>query len=264
MADFTQQIYRYRLIYVLGWAGLIVSVIYSAAMDAWVLLLISYIWSRVVTLFGMIIGLHRFFSHRSFETGPWRKRFLLAMGVLDGEGSPLSWAMVHRHHHKHSDSVQDIHSPKESLILSAFTWQIQPLSWYQDKKNMRTLPRDLWRDTEVRFVDRYYYHIWALLICVSAVIDWQFCLFFILAPVGWGYLHAILINTFCHMHIPGNYRNFNLADDSQNNKLIAWLTFGEGYHNNHHANSLRTPNTVNPNEIDPAGWLIEKFFRTNK
>lgn len=262
MNDLSHQIYKYRILYIAGWLAMLTSIIYASMTGQWWLLLASFIWGRVVSLFAIIIGLHRYFSHRSFETSTWKRRFLLWFSILGAEGSPIAWGVHHRHHHRYADTPKDIHSPHESIILSSFTWQIQSPSWWVKTKEIKTLPKDLLRDKEILMVDKNYYNIWLGLVCLTLAIDWRLCLFFLLAPAGWAYFFGIFINTISHSNIPGSYRNYDTSDKSMNNKFIALITLGEGLHNNHHGDSSLSNFAVKSDEFDLAGWLIDKFFKS--
>jgi len=260
MSNLSHQIYKYRILYAAGWASLLFSIVYAIGYDAGWLLLASYLWARVVTFFGVQIALHRYFCHRSFTTSPIKHKFLLWFSVLCGEGSPIAWTAHHRHHHRYSDQELDLHSPHESKLLSMFLWQVKPVNWWLETKKLRTLPRDLLRDTQVRLMDQYYYHIWLSLAVITCLIDWKITVFFLLAPAGWALLHAIVGNFLSHWPMFGSYRNYDTPDRSYNNQWVAYYLGGEGLHNNHHQHQSRYNQAVNPNEFDFGGWFINKFF----
>lgn len=263
MTNLSHQIYKYRILYISGWSAMVFTIVYSFINDAWFLFLASFLWGRIVSLFAIIIGLHRFYAHKSFETGPLRKKFLLWFSILGAEGSPLAWGVHHRHHHRYADTEKDIHSPHESIILSSFTWQIQRPYWWLKVKEVKTLPKDLLRDKEIILVDKYYYHIWLLLSLITLSIHWKITVFFLLAPAGWAYFFGIIINTISHFNFIGSYRNFETTDKSTNNKFLAFITLGEGLHNNHHAQSSKFNFAINSGEYDFAGWIIGKLFKNN-
>lgn len=264
MSDLSHQIYKYRILYAAAWLSLLFSVVYAINHNAGWLLMWSYLWGRFVTFTGVQIALHRYFCHRAFVTSPAKHRFLLWFSILSGEGSALAWTTHHRHHHRYSDRPNDLHSPAESKWLSMFLWQIKPKSWWLETKQLKTLPRDLMRDNELRFVDHYYYHIWLALVLFTAMISWKITVFFLLAPAGWALFHAIGVNFVSHWSIPGSYRNFDTPDQSYNNKWVARYLGGEGLHNNHHQYPARYNQAISLGEFDLAGWCIEKFFMKEK
>lgn len=257
-------IFKYRFIWLLGISGFFLSISYTIYTGEWVYWLVSYLYFRVLWMFTNGIGLHRYFAHRTFETGPLRHKFLAWITVLGGVGSPFTWAIHHRHHHKFSDTDKDLHSPKYG-ILSSITgsWAINPISWWE-QRGVKTIPKDLYRDKTVMFITEHYYKLWAVIFFSSLLIGgWKFCLFFVMAPVGWNLFHGALTNCINHMTVTGSYRNYETPDNSQNHTLLNIYLLGEGLHNNHHAK----PNDYNQaharGEFDLGAWIIKKFFITN-
>ncbi|TNF69756.1 MAG: acyl-CoA desaturase [Gammaproteobacteria bacterium] len=192
--------------------------------DIW-LFLISY----SVRVFALTAGYHRYFSHKSFETSRVFQFILAYLGATALQGGPLWWASHHRLHHKLSDTKKDAHSPKYfGFLYSHFGWFIQ-------KKNLKAhyhLIRDFSRYPELRLLERYWYltpiPILALLYCLGGM-----------NYVIWGYfVPTVFVNNVTYMvnsvaHVFGR-RCYHTKDDSRNNLLVALLTFGEGWHNNHH------------------------------
>ena len=262
MINFSHPIYRYRILFLSGCAALIFTIAYSVIYETWWLLLASYVWSRVVGFVANQIASHRYFAHKTFTTSKWKHKFLLYFSILGGEGSPVSWAITHRHHHKYTETKNDIHSPYESLWLSSLTWQTKSVHWWLKEKNVRTLPRDLLKDKEIRFIDKHYYTIWLLLSLLALAIDWKILVFFLLAPVGQGVVSAFFVNTISHWNVWGSYRNFETQDKSYNNKWVAFYLGGEGLHNNHHYDTSRYNQAFKEDEIDLGGWFVDKFFIT--
>lgn len=260
MSDFSYYIYRYRILFFSGCVALIFSVVYSIIYQTWLLLLASYIWSRIVGFFANQIAAHRYFAHKSFQTSKWKHRFLLYFSILGGEGTPVSWSIIHRHHHKYTDTKNDLHSPHENIWLSSFLWQTKGTDWWLKEKNVRTLPRDLLKDKEIKFVDDHYYKIWLGLSLLAISIDWKLLVFFLLAPVGQGVISAVFVNTISHWKIWGSYRNYDTLDKSYNNKWVAFYLGGEGLHNNHHQDPNRYDQAFKADEFDFGGWVVKKFF----
>ncbi|MBL8020972.1 MAG: acyl-CoA desaturase [Leptospirales bacterium] len=175
---------------------------------------------------------HRYFSHRGYEV---RNRYVqFAMGLLGTtcvQQGPLWWAEHHRHHHRYSETEKDIHSPVQyGFWQSHMLWF---LTMYQSPHYKRQELKDFAKYPELHWLDRYFvigpvllgvalfliggapYLVWGL--CVSTVVLWH---------------GTWTINSLSHVF--GNKR-FTTEDDSRNNWLLAILTLGEGWHNNHHA-----------------------------
>ena len=253
---------KYRLMWALGVVGVVGALSYTVYSGEWVYWLISYVYFRCLWFFTNNIVLHRYFSHKAFKTGAKRHKFLVWITVLAGIGSPLTWTTQHRHHHKYSDQPRDLHSPSESKWY-AFTglWALKGSDWWRNEKQVTTLPKDLVRDPTVMFVHNHYYQFWSLIFVLALVFGgWQFCLFFVMQPVGWNFLHAGTVNYINHMPCPGNYRNFDTNDNSYNNRYVHWLFLGEGLHNNHHAHPGNYSQAHTPGEFDPAAWVIRNYF----
>lgn len=264
LKKFNHQIYKYRVLYFLGAASVVFSIGYTVTYGTWFLLLGSYLWSRWVGFLANLVALHRYFTHKSFTTTPAKHKFLLWFSILGGEGSPITWASHHRHHHKYSDQERDIHSPHESILLSTVSWQTKPAHWWLSERQVRTVPKDLMRDPAINFVDKHYYAIWATMIVCSLLIDWRFCVFFLLAPIGHGIMSSALLNWLGHWPMPGSYRNFETPDKSYNNQLLAYYLGGEGLHNNHHYDGSKYDQAFLPGELDMGGKFIKKFFATDQ
>ena len=179
-------------------------------------------------MFFVTAGYHRYFSHRAFKTSR-AMQFLLAFGGgIAAQKGALWWAAHHRHHHRFSDQPEDIHSPMKGFWWSHIGWIT--CDRYNDTEYGAI--RDFARYPELRFLDTYHY--------VPPVVLGAICF----ALGGWSALwigffgstvltyHAtFLINSVTHMF---GRRRYALTDTSRNSLLMALLTFGEGWHNNHH------------------------------
>ncbi|MBK7405989.1 MAG: acyl-CoA desaturase [Phycisphaerales bacterium] len=218
-------------------------------------------WLR---MFAITAFYHRYFSHRTFRTHPAVRFAFALIGTSSAQRGPLWWAAHHREHHRHADEEPDPHSPWWRGVLWSHTL------WFLTEKgratDWRTIPD--WKSSpELRWLERYHLvgpvGLIALLAALGAALaEW--------APglgtgpgqlVVWGFgisttvlYHATLtINSLAH---PVGTRRFNTPDDSRNNWLLALITLGEGWHNNHHYH----PGTVRQGfywwEFDPAYWIL--------
>lgn len=252
---------KYRILYIFVLLSVPASII-VAADTSWWYLICSLIWFRFVNSIWAQIGLHRYFAHRNFKTGTWRHRFLAVGTILTGSGSILTWASHHTHHHIHSDTPMDVHSPIDGWWHTAFSWAIASKEHFIEKKKV-IVPRYLLKDKLVVWLHNNYFNIWSVSIVVLILINWKFALFGLLAPAGWNLLSGnVLANLSTHVKLPGSYKNFDTGDNSYNNKIIQILAFGEGLHNNHHHDASKYNQAMMPGEFDPAGWIVRKFFET--
>jgi stearoyl-CoA desaturase (delta-9 desaturase) len=185
--------------------------------------------SYFVRMWGVTVGFHRYFAHRTFRTHRAFQFLLALLGTTAMENGPVWWASWHRRHHQHADTPADPHSPQQHPF-----WQAH-IGWVFDPKNAGTdlsNVRDLTRFPELVWLDRF---TWVPLL------GWALLCFAIggLAGVEWGFVvSTVAVNhaTFCInsvAHVRGS-RRYQSADSSTNNALLAFLTLGEGWHNNHH------------------------------
>ena len=195
-----------------------------------------------VRMFAITGVFHRYFSHQTYKTSRIFQFILAFLGTTSAQKGPIWWASHHRHHHKHSDTPEDIHSPVIHGIYYAHVgWILSPA--YIDTRYEEV--KDLLRYPELRLLDRFYV-IPPLLLGLVLFIFGRYLNFHFpnLHTSGsqlliWGgfistsllYHGTFCINSFCHLF---GTRRFNTSDDSRNSLLLALITLGEGWHNNHH------------------------------
>lgn len=211
---------------------------------------------------GICLGYHRLLTHGSFQTSPFMRRLIAMFGLLAGEGSPLMWVATHRKHHAFSDQDGDPHSPKEGALWSHVLWLFPgDEEGSQDRLFNRYAP-DLMKDPFMPFLHRTFmiWH-WVLGFALfftgwyfwNAYTGWSFVFWGIFLRLVFG-LHATwLVNSATHMW---GYRNYETTDDSRNLWWVAALTFGEGWHNNHHAAQRVAHYGHRWWEIDPTFYTI--------
>lgn len=185
----------------------------------------NYLYSSVVYFIifclGIVIGFHRLMSHKSFKTN--YNKILCILGCFAFQGSPLVWVCLHRTHHAYTDTEKDPHSPVNGFWNSFFGSSFS-------KTNPRLI-RDMLRDKFQLFLYRYYFVIMSIYIICMSFFGIEFLLTFCMIPIAFSWLGVNLVNSVCHSY---GYQNYKTKNHSKNNYLIAMLTFGEGYHNNHH------------------------------
>jgi stearoyl-CoA desaturase (delta-9 desaturase) len=190
------------------------------------------------TVLGVTLGLHRLVTHRSFEAPRWLERLLVLMGTLACQSGPIEWVGLHRHHHLHSDQPNDHHDAGRGLWWAHSEWMLHQIPALE---HVDRLTGDLQRDPLYRWLDR-----WFLLLQLPlglalywygeaagvhgggvGLVLWAIPLRLVLVyHVTW------LVNSATHAF---GYRNFDCPDLSRNCWWVAILSFGEGWHNNHHA-----------------------------
>lgn len=195
-----------------------------------------------IRMFGITGGYHRYFSHRSYKTSRWFQFLLGFIGASAAQKGPLWWAAHHRHHHRHSDTEEDLHSPRINGVWWAHLgWVISPK--YLDTNTDAV--RDLAKYPELCWLNENH-HIAPIALGVFTFFLGVALNYFYpqLGTNGfqmliWGFFvstvltyHATFcINSFTHMI---GRRRFKTTDDSRNSLPLALITMGEGWHNNHH------------------------------
>lgn len=208
----------------------------------------------LTTCVGGTITYHRLLSHRSFKPPEWFYNFGVLCGVWGIYGSPLSWVAIHRMHHKFADSALDPHSPNHLPW-----WDVQFFSSLH-RPDLRFVP-DLINRPFYCFLHRYYLRIHLLIIASLLILAPKFLFFGYLWPAFLTWNLASLVNFLCHIR---GYRNFETKDTSTNIWWLGLLVFGEGWHNNHHANSKKFSFRENWWEFDLSEWIIRALIFCKK
>ena len=189
----------------------------------------------VVRMFGVTGVYHRYFSHRTYKTSRVFQFVLAFIAQTSAQKGALWWAAHHRHHHLHSDQPQDVHSPvQDSFWYSHMLWI---LSDSTSRTDYSRIP-DLARYPELRFLNKFYLLPPILLgaaVFFTLGASGLFFGFFVSTVLLWH--GTFTINSLSHVF---GKRRFATSDDSRNNWLLAIITMGEGWHNNHHRFSSST------------------------
>ncbi|HEU4630168.1 MAG TPA: fatty acid desaturase [Gemmatimonadaceae bacterium] len=214
---------------------------------ALVLCLVLY----VVRMFGVTAGYHRYFSHRSYKTSRVGQFLLAWLAQSSAQRGVLWWAAKHRHHHKHSDTEEDVHSPRHAGFLHAHVgWIFTPRHGETDYS---AIP-DLTKYPELRWLERHPYLPAAVLaVLCFALGGWPGLVVGFFWSTVLLYHGTFMINSLAHVH--GSQR-YVTGDDSRNNWLLALVTLGEGWHNNHHAYQRSTRQGFRWWEIDPTFYVL--------
>ncbi len=219
----------------------------------------------LIRMFAITGFYHRYFSHRTFRTGRIRQFLFAFLGASSAQRGPLWWAYQHRHHHRHSDQEEDPHSPHQH----GFWWS--HIGWITSRRNFPTdysQVKDLARYPELRFLNRFdmiapVALAIGLLALGSALYRW--------APglgttgpqlLVWGFFisttvlfHATSsINSIAHLI---GHKRYETGDGSGNSFLLACVTLGEGWHNNHHRYMSSARQGFRWWEIDPTYYGLK-------
>jgi len=203
---------------------------------------------------GIGVGYHRLLAHRSFETPKWIEYFLATCGTLALEGGPVFWVATHRIHHQFTDKDGDPHTPRDGKWWSHIGWMLVGDATHRNIDQCSHYAPDIRKDRFLLWLSKYHYVPLALLsILLLALGGLPFLLWGVFFRVTVG-LHATwMVNSLTHFW---GRRRFATRDASRNNWLLAMLSFGEGWHNNHHANPTSARHGLAWYEIDINWWEI--------
>jgi len=204
---------------------------------------------------GICLGYHRLLTHRGFSTSKAFEYFLAVCGTLAFEGGPIFWVATHRRHHQTSDQDGDPHSPRDGGFWAHMGWILFGDTHHNSTDLMVRYAPDLGRVPFYRRLNTYHYVplvALGILLAVSGGLPLVLWGVFLRTVVG---LHATwLVNSATHMW---GTRRFDTRDDSRNNWWVALLTFGEGWHNNHHAHPVSARHGLAWYELDLT-WIALK------
>ena len=209
---------------------------------------------------GIGMGYHRLLTHRGYKTPKWVEYFLTICGTLALEGGPIFWVATHRIHHQFSDKDGDPHTPLDGKWWAHMGWILMGKSLHQDTKTLSRYAPDLAKSKFHIWITKYHYvSEIALGVILFAIGGLPFLMWgvFLRTVVG---LHCTwLVNSATHTW---GSRRFRTRDMSTNNWLIAMITFGECWHNNHHAHPVSARHGLKWYEFDLNWygiWLLKKL-----
>jgi stearoyl-CoA desaturase (Delta-9 desaturase) len=207
---------------------------------------------------GISLGYHRLHTHRSYKVPRFLEYFFAVCGAMTLEGGPIFWVATHRIHHQKADVPGDPHSPRDGAWWAHVGWILYGESNHNNTQKMAKYAPDLAKDPFYVWLNDYHWAPLAVLSVILLAIGglplflWGVCF-----RVVFGMHATWLINSATHMW---GKRRFNTRDDSRNNWWVALFTFGEGWHNNHHAHPTSARHGLAWYEFDPS-WLTLKALR---
>ncbi len=219
--------------------------------------ILDFTWSGVAVLLftyyvslalGIGMAYHRLLTHRSYKTPKVIEYFLTICATLALEGGPLFWVATHRKHHQHSDSDQDPHTPRHGKFWAHMGWIMFGDPQHNNTKLTARYAPDLAKDRFHVWISKYHWlPLTVLGFVLLAIGGWNWVLWGVFLRTTLG-LHATwLVNSATHLW---GKRRFITTDDSRNNWWVALLTFGEGWHNNHHAHPASAAHGLAWYEVD--------------
>ena len=249
---------------VIGIAALHVGCLAAPFTFTWSGLAVMAVLTWMTGGLGITLCYHRLLTHRSFKTPKWFEYVLTSIACMAWQGGPAQWVGVHRIHHAHSDEELDPHSPKHG-----FTWAHVLWCMHRDGENGQpgiAAAKDLMRDPVQRWLNNYFVVPQFALVALLVGLGWWIGGWPLAASwVVWGvcvrtvlvYHGTWFVNSASHTW---GYRNFDTTDHSTNLWWVAVLSFGEGWHNNHHAQQRSAAHGMRWWEFDLT-WQTIKVLR---
>ena len=217
-----------------------------------VMILLHWLFGSI----GICLGYHRILSHRSLQVPKWLEYIIAIIGALAIQGGPIFWVAGHRLHHAYTeDEDKDPYSAKRGFWWSHMLWMFYPRPEFFEYERFKKYAPDLARDPFYRWLNKYFLFLQIPVgILLYVLGGWSFVIYgvFLRAVLLW---HSTwLINSATHIR---GYRSFESDDNSGNLWWVAILTYGEGWHNNHHAHPRVAKAGLRWWEIDMTWWAIK-------
>ena len=211
----------------------------------------------VVGSFGVGLGWHRLLTHRSFSVPKWLEYALTVIGTMSIQDSPDKWVATHRIHHAFTETEKDPHSTRPGFWWAQIGWIVWGTAQDHDAATLRRYVPDLLKDKGQVLISRFYY----VPIIVSAAVlflvgGWSMVIWGVFGRVVLGWHTTWFVNSLSHLYGSQPHKT---GDDSTNNWFVAMLTFGEGWHNNHHMVPTSARHGLKWYQFD-MNWIAIRIF----
>ncbi len=219
---------------------------------SWTNLLAFAVMWWITGSLGIGLGFHRQLTHRGFQSPDWVKDILAIFGSMALQGSPIDWVTTHRLHHQFCDTDKDPHSPRHGKYWSHVGWVTVGTSQDNGPEVEKRYIPDLLKDRSIVLISKYWYVPTIIAGVILGLIGgWTMILWgiFLTTTLGWHFTWFVNSVT----HVWGS-RRFEIEDDSTNNAWVAAVSFGEGWHNNHHAHPTSVRHGLAWYEFD-VNWI---------
>ncbi len=211
----------------------------------------------IVGSLGVGLGWHRLLTHRSFKVPKWLEYVLTSFGTMSMQDAPDKWVATHRIHHAFVETANDPHSTQYGFWWAQIGWVVWGKAQDHDEATFKRYIPDLLKDPVHVLISRFY----LVPIIVSAVIlfaigGWTMVVWGVFARVVFGWHTTWFVNSLSHIY---GQRPHETDDYSTNNWFVAILTFGEGWHNNHHAFPTSARHGLQWYQFD-MNWITIRIF----
>jgi fatty-acid desaturase len=249
----------------INWSTCIAMVVFHVCSVA---ALFTFSWPAVAATFvlwwvagslGIGMGFHRLLTHRGYKTPKWVEYFLTVCGTLTMEGGAIDWVVTHRIHHANTDAPGDPHTPRDGTWWAHMGWILTGTAQQHGEEVMWRYAPDLMKDRFQVWLNNYF---WLPLVASGLLLfafgGWPALMWGVFLRVTVGLHFTWLVNSATHLW---GSRRFQTTDDSTNLWWVALLTFGEGWHNNHHAHPTAARHGLTWYEVDVNWYGIRALQR---
>jgi len=224
---------------------------------SWPNLAALLIGNWIVGSLGVGLGWHRLLTHRGFKAPKWLEYTLSTFATMSIQDSPEKWVATHRMHHAFTETDKDPHSTNRGFWWAQMGWILWGTAQDHDRATLKKYVPDLIRDPGHALITRFYY----VPLIVSAFIlfalgGWSMVVWGVFARVVVGWHTTWFVNSLSHIY---GSRPYDTGDDSTNNWFVALLTFGEGWHNNHHMSPTSARHGLTWYQFD-MNWIAIRIF----
>jgi stearoyl-CoA desaturase (delta-9 desaturase) len=240
-------------------AGLHIGAFAALFCFSWKAFFVALALHWVAVGWGISLGYHRLHTHQSYQCPRWLEYFFAVCGTMTLEGGPMFWVGTHRVHHAKSDQPGDPHSPNEGTFWSHMGWIVFGETNHNNSQFMAKHAPDLARHKFYWWLNTYHWiPVVATGLALLAFGGWPMFLWGFCLRIVYGLHCTWLINSATHIF---GSRRFETSDDSRNSFILAVLTFGEGWHNNHHAHQTSARHGMMWYEFD-ISWITLKILKS--
>jgi stearoyl-CoA desaturase (delta-9 desaturase) len=226
-------------------------------MFSWENVAAMLIGNWIVGSLGVGLGYHRLLTHRSFKAPKWLEYTLTIFGAMAIQDDAPKWVATHRIHHQFVETEKDPHSTRPGFWWAHIGWVICVTANDHDEATLKRYVPDLLKDKFHASLAKYYYVPIILSgFLLFAIGGWSMVLWGVFVRVVVGWHTTWFVNSLSHIY---GKRRFDTNDDSTNNWFVAVLTFGEGWHNNHHAYPSSARHGLKRYQFD-MNWITIRIF----
>ena len=222
---------------------------------SWSAIVVAIVITYATGGFGITLAYHRVLTHRALRMKKWVEYTTAVIGTLAFQGSPIEWVATHRIHHAHSDRKGDPHSIRKGLTWAHVTWLFRTNENIPRDEQLARYTPDMWKDPFYQALRRLHVPLQILLALVLLAIGgWSWVIWGIFVRLVFTYHVTWLVNSAAHFT---GYRTYKTTDRSVNSWWVALLSWGEGWHNNHHAFPFSARHGLSWFEFDCTWWTIK-------